>query len=130
MKYANSKSSYAFLNQALSCLGRFLQRYVFRALLPPKTHRQDKKFIVSARDQFEQKDNVICIDVAGAGDCVAKNIVVAWKVLGLVNFSNRADHEHPALGSNPIAFVRCVRIQKRLEKQVSQDVQGLPAREG
>ena len=29
-----------------------------------------------------------------------------------------------------IAFIRCVRIQKRLEKQVSQDVQGLPAHEG
>ena len=69
------------------------------------------------------------IYVAGPGDCVAKNIVVAWKMFGLVNFSNRADHEHLALGSNPIPCIRCVRIQKRLEKQVSQDVHGLPARE-
>ena len=33
---------------------------VFRALLPPKTHTQDEKLMVTARYQFEQKDNVIC----------------------------------------------------------------------
>lgn len=43
------------------------------------------------------------------GPFVAKNIAAALEVLSLVTYSDDAHHLHPALGTNPLDFVRCVR---------------------